>query len=591
VAAVTRRRWRGAILALALTPGLAWAQTAARPADLVVLNGKVVTVDARASVAQAVAIRDGRIVAVGSTASVRRFQGSATRVIDAGGRTVIPGLIDTHVHALMAARVEAVTPFRTLSSVHEIQAWIRAEAQRTPAPAWIWTTRVFPTRVREGRFPTRQELDAAAPGRAVVVDGSYAFVLSTAALEAAGITAQTPDPAGAAIVRGAEGAPTGLLRNAGAMLAKFRPTAGAAAPLDQIEALHRVYLQSGITSIGERAASVDGYRTYEALKQAGRLHVRATVTIQLPMGLRAADAARVIDALPLAPRAGDDRLKVGPLKLTVDGGILLGTSYMNDPYGPQSRALYGDQGEAYRGFLSTPPEAIRAVMAAGHARGWQMAAHVTGDAGVDVVLDAFEAAQAAHPRRDPRHTLIHAYFPTPAAAARTAALGVQVDTQPAWFYKDTDALLDALGPGRLSHFIGLRTWRAAGVRVAINTDHMFGADRDTAMNPFNPFLTMATAVMRKTEAGRVVGLDEAVTREQALRMMTIDAAALSFDERDRGSIEVGKLGDLAILSDDLLTCPADRLRHIEADITIVGGLVVHQGGKGARLPRAGASSR
>jgi predicted amidohydrolase YtcJ len=206
-----------------------------------------------------------------------------------------------------------------------------------------------------------------------------------------------------------------------------------------------------------------------------------------------------------------------------------------------------------------------------------MSAHVTGDAGVDVVLDAFEAAQRAHPRPDARQTLIHAYFPTPQVARRAAGLGVFVDTQPAWFYEDTDALIHALGPERLAHFIGLRTWRDGGARVAINTDHIFGADRDTAMNPFNPFLTMATAVTRRTESGQVVGIDEAVSREEALRMMTIDAAALTFDEGERGSLEVGKLGDLAILSDDLLTVAAERIRTIRAEVTIVGGVVAYEG--------------
>ncbi len=549
---------------------------AAEPADLIVLNGKVVTVDARASVAEAVAIRGGRIIAVGDAASVRARTGPATRVIDARGRTVIPGLIDSHVHALGAAPVEAVRPFRTLSSVGDLQAWLRDEARRAPGTGWIWSPRVYPTRLAEGRFPTRAELDAAVPDRPVVADGAYAFVLNTAALRAAGITATSADPAGAQVVRDPGGEPTGLVRNARSVLARYLPPATDALPLDQIEALHRVYLQSGITSVVERGGTVEGYRAYEALKTTGRLHVRATVTLMLPAGLQPADADRVIASLPLQPGQGDDRLKVGPLKLTVDGGILLGTSFMREPYGQSSRALYGVQDARYRGFLSTTPDVIHAGIKAGHARGWQMTAHVTGDAGVDVVLDAFEAAQRAHPRADPRHTLIHAYFPTPEVAHRVATLGVLVDTQPAWLFKDGDALRAALGPQRLARFIGVRTWRDAGARVAINTDHMFGADRDTAMNPFNPFLTMATAVSRRTESGQVVGAGERVTRDEALRMMTIDAAALSFDEADRGSIEVGKLGDLVILSDDLLTVPEARLRTITADMTIVGGVVVFE---------------
>lgn len=570
-----------ALRGLAMAAGLAAcglaplvAQRATGIADLVVVNGTVLTMDRADTRTQALAIRDGRIVEVGGNDVVRAWVGPSTQVVDARGRTVIPGLIDSHVHALGAAPVEAVRPFRTLSSVAELQEWLRDEARRSPGPGWVWSPRVYPTRLKEGRFPTREELDAAVPDRPAVADGAYAFVLNSVALRAAGITVDAPDPAGAQIVRDAHGVPTGLLRNARSALARYLPVPTAGLPLEQIEALHRVYLRSGITSVVERGATVEGYRAYEALKASGRLHVRATVTLMLPAGLQAADAVRVIEALPLKPGHGDDRLKVGPLKLTVDGGILLGTSFMRAPYGPRSRALYGTQGEGYRGFLSATPEVIHAVMTAGHARGWQMSAHVTGDAGVDVVLDAFEAAQRAHPRHDPRHTLIHAYFPTPAVARRVATLGVLVDTQPAWFYKDADALIEALGVPRLERFIGVKTWRDAGVRVALNTDHMFGADRDTAMNPFNPFLTIATAVTRRTESGRVLGPSEAVTRLEALRMMTIDAAAMSFDEANRGSLEVGKLGDVAILSDDLLECPADRIRHIRSDVTVVGGQVM-----------------
>jgi predicted amidohydrolase YtcJ len=205
-----------------------------------------------------------------------------------------------------------------------------------------------------------------------------------------------------------------------------------------------------------------------------------------------------------------------------------------------------------------------------------MAAHVTGDAGVDVVLDAIEAAQRQYPAPDRRHTLIHAYFVHPETARRAALAGVLVDTQPAWYFKDADALGDALGAPRLAGFIGLSTWRRAGVEVAINTDHMFGLDRDDALNPFNPFLTMATAVTRRTQGGRVIGPDEAVSREEALRMMTGRAARLSFDEKARGSIEPGKLADFAVLDDDLLTCPPERLRSIRADLTVVGGLVAFE---------------
>ena len=544
-------------------------------ADLLVMNAKVVTVDAGFTIAEAVAIDNGKIVRVGRNDEIQRLAGARTRIIDARRRTVIPGLIDTHVHATMVAAAEAVQPFRNLESIAAVQDWARTAAQRTPEGKWLWSPRVFPTRVKERRLPTRAELDSAAPRHPVVVDGAYALMLNTAALLAAGIDRRTPDPPGGAIVKDANGEPTGLLRNVGGMLARFRPREDGAAPLDLLERVHRQYAAVGITSVIERGSSVDGYRAYEALKRQNRLHVRSTITIRLPAA-SAAERDAFLDKLPFAFGSGDAWLKVGPLKIVVDGGILAGTSFMREPYGLRSRTLYGVDDPNYRGFLTLTPDQINAAIAAGHARGWQMVAHVTGDAGVDTVLDAIEAAQKHDGADGRRHTLIHAYFPDAATARRAARLNVLVDTQPAWYFKDADALVDALGEARLAHFIGLRTWRDASVRTALNTDHMFGLDPDTAMNPFNPFLTMYVAVTRRTETGRVVGGDEVVAREDALRMMTRDAAYFSFDEGNRGSIEAGKLGDLVVLSEDLLTCPPERIRAIRADVTIVNGKVTHQ---------------
>jgi predicted amidohydrolase YtcJ len=546
------------------------------PADLVVVNANVLTVDAAFAKAGGVAIRDGRFVHVAPDGEdLSPYIGPGTRVVDAGGRTVIPGIIDTHVHALMAAAAEASVPFRDLGSIAEIQAWVREEVSRQPAGTWIWTPRLFPTRVAERRFPTRAELDEVAPAHPVVVDGAYALMLNTAALRAAGIDRHTPNPPGGSIVKDGRGEPSGLLRNVGGMLAAFRPASAGAVPLEGLEAVHRAYLAHGITSVIERGADVEGLKRYQELKDAGRLAVRATITLQLPRPSSADEVDGLIDALPVEPGQRDDRLKVGALKIIADGGILAGTSYMRDPYGLDAASLYGVDDPAYRGFLTVPPDVIARVFKAGHDRGWQVSAHITGDAGVDTVLDAIEAAQG-DAAQDRRHTLIHAYFPSPETAARAARLGVLVDTQPAWYYKDVDGLLPALGEARLQRFIGVRTWLDAGARTALNTDHMFGLDGTTAMNPFNPFLTMYVAITRRSEGGTVVGPDQAISREDALRLMTREAAYFSFDEASRGSIEVGKLGDLVVLSDDLLSVPDEKIRDIKADITVVGGEVVYE---------------
>jgi predicted amidohydrolase YtcJ len=249
---------------------------------------------------------------------------------------------------------------------------------------------------------------------------------------------------------------------------------------------------------------------------------------------------------------------------------------MRKPFGPGARGLYAIDNPADRGFLTLTPEQIAAAIRIIHGRGWQMVAHVTGDAGVDVVLDGIEAAQRQLPGTDRRHTVIHGYFVNPESAGRAAQLGVLVDTQPAWHFKDGDALAAALGADRLARFIGLKSWRQAGVEVAINTDHMFGLDANDAMNPFNPLLTIYAATTRRTESGRVLGPDEAVTRQEALRMMTSAAARFSFDESLRGSIEVGKLGDFVVLDDHFLSVPAERLRTMRVDVTVVGGRVAFE---------------
>ena len=543
------------------------------PADLVLLNGRVLTVDERFSTGEAFAVRGERFLAVGTSAAIRAHVGPDTRVIDARGRTVIPGLIDTHVHALDVAAAEAAQPFRNLRSIEEIQAWIRTEAARTPRGTWIWTPRVFPTRLAERRFPTRAELDAAAPDHAVTVDCAYAFVLNTTALRLAGITRTSQNPPGGAIARDAAGEPTGLMRNVGALLSRFRPSTDAP-PLDGLARVHDQYLATGITSVIERGATLAGFEQYQALRKAGRLRVRSTVTVRIPRPDDPAEVERFIGSLPFPFNGGDNLLKLGPVKIVADGGILIGTSFMREPYGSAARSLYGLDDPNDHGFLALTPQQLAAAVAVVHRMGWQVVVHVTGDAGVDTVLDAIDAAQKAAPSPDRRHTLLHAYFVHPEVAARAAKVGVLIDTQPAWYYKDADALSAALGRERLAHFIGLRTWRAAGVVTAINTDHMFGLDRDDAMNPYNPFLTMYAATTRRTESGAVVSGDEAVTREDALRMMTSEAARFSFDEKERGVIQPGRLADFVVLDESILTCPPDRLRSVRADVTVVGGRIV-----------------
>lgn len=556
--------------------------TADEPADLIVLNGKILTLDAKSTVAEAVAIRDGKFVQIGTNAELQPLIGEQSKVLDAHGKSVVPGLIESHVHAMNVARGELSQAFVQLGTIAEIQQWVRNCVESTAEGTWIRIPRADITRIRERRMPTREELDAAAATRPVVFNWQYASrqlqVLNTAAMQAADITRDTLDPAGGKIVKGLDGEPTGVLENPGELTSRFLPTFQATDEvlLDSLETVLRRYNQVGITSMVERKSSIDDYRVFEKLKQAGRQTVRTTLTIGLSSDGTADGMKQFINQLPFRCGEGDDWLRIGSLKIFVDGGVLYGTAYLREPYGEPAFTLYGISDSTYRGVLSLPAEKVQAMIRTGHQLGWQMSAHVTGDAGVDVVLDAVEAADREQPIVDRRFTLIHAYFPHPAVAKRAAKLGVCVDTQPAWFYKDGDALAMALGGKRMESFIGLADWIEAGVKVALNSDHMQGLDPDKSLNPYNPFLTMSVAASRKTESGFELGPNHKVSREVALRMMTIDTAYLNFDEQRKGSIEVGKLGDLAVLNDDFLTCSEERVPAIRPLATVVGGKVVYE---------------
>jgi predicted amidohydrolase YtcJ len=575
-------RFKLAVPVLALFAVALVGRAAEAPADTIVVNAKVLTVDANFSRASAVAIRGDKFVAVGSEADIRKLAGPSTKTIDAGGRTVIPGLVEGHLHATQAARGDAQQPYQQLYSIGEIKEWVRARAKEAGPGGWIQLPRTDVTRIKERRLPNKADLDEAAPNNPAVFTWQYANkiiqILNSAALKVTGINSQTEVPPGGKIHFGASGEPTGTIENASGLVTKFVPARGVTDEKyhDMLVKLLHNYNAIGITSIGERGANVAAFETYNKLKAQGRLTTRVTVTIMLNTDGTVAGTERVIKAIPHKTGDGDDWVKIGPLKLGVDGGILYATAHMREPYGPQSFSLYGISDPNYRGDLRISREELKNIIRTGHRLGWQMSSHVTGDAGVDAVLEAVEASNADGPVAPRRYNLIHGYFPNPETAAKAARLGVAVDIQPMWYYKDGDALAEALGPKRLEHFIGLQSWQKAGVKVAINADHMQGIDPNTSLNPYNPFLAMQTAITRKTESGQIFGPEERVSREDALRMVTINAAWFSFDEKKVGSIEVGKYADLAILTDDYLACPEDKIKDIRSRLTMVGGKIVHE---------------
>jgi predicted amidohydrolase YtcJ len=555
------------------------------PVDLIVVNAKVLTVDPGNTQAEALAIRGNTFAAVGTTESIRRMAGPQTRVIDAGGRTVVPGFIESHVHATGAARGEVSQAFIQLHSIQEIKDWVRARASEAGSGGWVRLPRVDVTRIREGRLPNKADLDEAAPNNPAVYTWQYANrniqVLNDAAIKRAKIGKATVAPKGCTLHFAPGGEFTGRMENCQSLLDIPERQVTEPEYLDSLAALMKKYNEVGITSIGERSSNAKGFRDYQQLKAQGRLPVRARVTIRIDTGDNSeAGFERIITGLGVKYDEGDEWVRVGPLKIGVDGGALYGTAVMREPYPASSHELYGITDPKYSGEFGRgqglTADGVKNYVRVGNRLGWQLSSHVTGDRGVDIVLDAIEAANKEQSMLDKRYNLIHAYFASADTARRAASLGAIVDTQPMWFYKDGDALLKALGPKYMNTFIGAKTWKDNGVTVALNADHMQGFDPVGALNPYHPLLAMQAAITRKTQGGQLIGPDERISRLDALRMTTINAAYIGFEEKKKGSIEVGKLADLAILTADFLTVPEDQIMNIKSYMTIVDGKVVHE---------------
>jgi predicted amidohydrolase YtcJ len=571
-------KYRVGMLRRLSIPFLAASVLAAADADLILHNGKVLTVDDKFSVAQAVAVQNGRIAKVGADRDVLALRGPETRVIDLKGQTVLPGLIDAHVHALEAGLSEYRAPLPPLDSYAAVQQYIRAQAAHTPKGQWIVVPRTFPTRLKEMRMPTRDVLDAGSTDHPVMFDASYVVIANSPGLKVSGITRDTPNPPGGEIVKDANGEPNGILKNAQGLL-KGVNRSESFTDADKLKALHdqlERYVAAGLTTVGDRANTLEQIELWRRLKREGGLPLRAVLTWR-PDGQRPeAELLSAIRTTNLKTNDGDDWLRIGTFKLTLDGGMTIGTAFQRHPYGPFGQQLYGKTNPDDRGQLFIPPEKLRSVMEAARDRGWQLTTHDQGGGAVDTFLDALEALDRVKPIAPTRSHLMHASFQSPEAIERMKRLGVLADVQGHWLYFDGPALEKVFGHAGMRWFYPLRSYRNAGIILAAGSDHMIGHDRNRAVNPYNPFFSLWVEVARKMSDGRVLYPEEKLTREEALRSHTIWAAYLQFSEKEKGSIESGKLADMVVIDRDYLTCPEDQIRNIEPVITIIDGKVAHR---------------
>jgi len=549
----------------------------AQPADLIVHRAKVLTVDAKFATAEALATRGDRILAVGSNDEILKLKGPQTRVIDALGLTVMPGLMDSHTHPTGAAFSEASGELPVLKSVEEVLKHVRKQAAETKAGTWIVIRYAFPTRLDEARFPTKAELDEAAPNHPVLYHAGPAGVANSAALAASGVTKDTPDPSTGKVVRDAKtGEPTGMLRNAYGVL-KGMPNEterlSEAQKLAALKKLFALYNQHGITSIGDRNAGSEAVKLYRTLQKADELTVRVNVARSFdPNGPRESIAKR-FEALGEATGTGDDFVRTGPIKIFLDGGMLNGTAYMREPWpkGPAYQVTEDD----YRGLLFIKPEQLKIVVEEAAKRKWQVTAHTAGEGGMDTLMDAYEFVNRMTPIKDLRFCITHANFPSKHNLERCRDLGVVADVQPAWLWKDGATLLKVLGPARMRWFQPYKSWMEY-TTVGGGSDHMLRFDPVKSTNPWDPWLGLWVAASRSTERGAVHEPSEKLTREQAVRLYTINNAYVTHAEKAKGSLEVGKLADWILVDRDIMKCSDQELRDTKVKLTAVGGKIVYE---------------
>lgn len=522
--------------------------------DLVLYNANVITVDDARPRAQAIAIWGDRISAVGSNTDMRALAGATTKLVDIGGKTIVPGFIDAHSHPAVSGRLHLRQVDADLRSIAAIQAAIRERAAKTPKGEWVLAFKYDDTKTSEGRFLTREDLDAATTEHPVYVEhrGGHSAYVNSLALERAGIKADTPDPSGGRYVR-ENGRLTGRILETG--LAAFGKVIPDTYTRDDYRAgvklISQMLAKTGVTSVHDAYGDPDDLRAYQDARDAGELLTRVYCLI----GYSAID--RFI-AAGVRTGLGDEWVKVGAMKATCDGSISERTARLSQPYVGRPN----DFGIIVRDFDELYPLAKKA-----HDAGWQLGIHANGDVGIDIVLRLYERLQQESPRRDPRFRIEHCTVINDDLVRRIAKLGVIPNPFSTYVYFHGEKMRE-YGAERLNSMFAVRSFLDAGVKVTQTSDYPPG--------PFEPMMALQSSVTRTDMRGTVWGPKQKITVEEALRVGTLHGAYASFEEDRKGSITPGKLADLVVLGRDPLREDPSSLITIPIERTMVGGKWVYE---------------
>jgi predicted amidohydrolase YtcJ len=533
-------------------------------ADLVLKNGRVLTVDAQDRIVQAVAVKGDKIIKVGTTAEIQSLVGPDTKVIDVNGKVITPGIIDAHFHLMSYGRQvwKGFLDIRypTVKTLDDLLRVVGERAKSIPAGEWISGNQGF--HIGEAITFDRYTLDKVAPDNPVYLrhsSGQYS-VVNSLALKLAGVNKNTPDPFGGKILRNpSTGEPTGVLLHYPAedLVLRLAPGYGVISD-DQMEEDikngQEVCLAAGITSAQDViVGSANIAKIYKKVADRNELKVRMYLLLYLNTEEQAQAYVQAIKGYKTG------MLTMGGWKLAIDGGFSPGTCLMYD----------STLAAAKNAYYHYQPEQLKRIVKLLHDTGLQIGFHIVGDKGTDEALDALEAAMKANPRPDPRHRIEHMCFVKPESLSRIKRLGVVVSTQPQWISWNGDSFRSLTNETEMKNFIPIKSILSAGIPLA------FGCDAPAAV-AHEPNWAFVGAESRKTLAGYTANSQECITPAEVLRIHTMGSAYAAFEEKEKGSIEVGKLADMVVWSQDITSTDYAQVMGAKAQITIVGGQIVYE---------------
>lgn len=541
----SRREFLGSLAAFSLFP-----LDTEKP-DLILHNGNLLTVDALQPPAQAVAIANGRFLAVGTNSEVLNLALPGVRKIDLGGKTVVPGFNDAHCHPASSGLEMVVAVDCDLPSIAAIQAALRDRAARTPRGDWIYGFKYDDTKSAEGRMLTRADLDAAVPDQPVVVShrGGHTGFYNSAAFHAAGIDEKTPDPPGGKFDRDpVTGKFTGRVADqARELIEKFgNDPATRENRREGVKRISQAMARAGITSVGDAGGTPDDLRAYQDARESGDLSFRVYCLILYPL------LDKMI-AAGLRTGLGDEFVRVGACKLFCDGSISERTARLSKPYEGSSD---------YFGLLMMSEEEQYERTRKAHLAGWQVGTHANGDFAIDQTLRVYERLQRESPRRDPRYRLEHCTQVNDSLVARIKALGAIPTPFSSYVYYHGEKM-HFYGAERLKNMFAMRSFLDAGIPATQASDY--------TASPFDPMMALQSQVTRTDTKGNLWGANQRITVEEAIRVGTLHGAHATFEENLKGSITAGKLADLAVLGRDPLRENPSSLVTIPIERTMLGG--------------------